>query len=63
MSTLAYSPNTEQPVSSMLLLRSTDSGWALSDARGEIVFSAEGRGGRQACLEFARDHGVLALIR
>jgi hypothetical protein len=45
------------------LLRATDAGWALIGARGEVVFRAEGQSGRRACLAFARDRGVLALIR
>jgi hypothetical protein len=50
-----------QPVASVLLLRATDDGWALIDAQGEVVFAADGQRGRQACLAFARDAGVLAL--
>jgi hypothetical protein len=66
MSAIASKPFTRKsdaPVGAVLLLRATDDGWALVDPRGEVVFSAEGRAGRQACLAFARDHGVLALIR
>jgi hypothetical protein len=48
---------------SVLVLKATDDGWALIGQRGEVVFEAEGLRGRQACLSFARDHGVLALIR
>jgi hypothetical protein len=66
MTTIASKPfkrKAESPANAVLLLRATDDGWALVDARGEVVFSAEGQAGRQACLAFARDHGVLALIR
>jgi hypothetical protein len=65
MSSLAYeSPlkTTTEPANTVLQLRSADEGWALIDQRGVLVFSAEGRTGRQACLAFARDHGVLALV-
>ncbi len=54
-------PNAAQPVGTVLSLRATDDGWALIDAEGEVVFGAEGQRGRQACLAFARDAGVLAL--
>lgn len=65
MSSLAYkSPlnTTTEPANTVLQLRATDEGWALIDQRGVLVFSADGRIGRQACLAFARDHGVLALV-
>jgi hypothetical protein len=46
----------------VLILRATDAGWALVTQDGEVVFEAEGLEGRQECLAFARDRGVLALI-
>jgi hypothetical protein len=66
MTTLASKPvlrKADAPANAVLLLRATDDGWALVDARGEVLFSAEGHAGRQACLAFARAQGVLALIR
>jgi hypothetical protein len=60
-----YGPShgSDDPAARKLLLRATDAGWALIGARGEVVFRAEGQSGRRACLAFARDRGVLALIR
>lgn len=34
---------------------------SLVDPSGVSVFSAQGRDARRRCLEFAREHGVLAL--
>jgi hypothetical protein len=45
-----------------LILRSTDDGWALLGQDGEIVFHGIGLPGRQQCLEFARDHGVISVF-
>ena len=46
----------------VLVLTATDEGWALVGQGGEAVFEADGLEGRQACLSFAHEHGVLALI-
>lgn len=45
-----------------LILRATEDGWSLIGQEGEVVFAARGVGGRHQCLEFARDHGSLALF-
>lgn len=45
----------------VLTLGATSDGWSLIGRDDEVVFHASGRGARQACLEFAREHGVLAL--
>lgn len=45
-----------------LALFPTEDGWSLVGARGEVVFRAAGVRGRRACLEFARDRGVLAVF-
>jgi hypothetical protein len=37
-------------------------GWSLVSRDGEPVFSADGPRGRWCCLEFAHDHGVVALV-
>jgi hypothetical protein len=59
----ATSSSNEVAAERVLLLRATGEGWALIGVRGDVVFRAYGQTGRQACLAFARDHGVLALIR
>ena len=45
-----------------LTLRATGDGWALIGPEGEIVFRGLGVRGRHACLEFARERGVLAVF-
>ena len=45
-----------------LTLRPTEDGWALVGADGQVVFRALGVRGRRQCLEFARAHGVLAVL-
>ncbi len=54
----------EAPVVALthLTLRATTDGCALVDAEGDVVFYADGLGGRRECLKYARDHGVLALL-
>jgi hypothetical protein len=61
----AYRPShgSDRSTDRKLLLRATNAGWALIGAQGEVVFRADGHTGRQACLAFARDRGVLALTR
>ena len=66
MTTLAYLPTDSGTATEgrprVLLLRADDGGWSLLGPDGERVFHAAGLRGRQACLAYARDHGVLALI-
>ena len=45
-----------------LTLRPTGDGWALLGSGGDVVFRALGLGGRRQCLEFARAHGVVAVL-
>jgi hypothetical protein len=45
-----------------LALQATSDGCALVDSGGQVVFYADGLGGRRECLRYARDHGVLALL-
>ncbi len=45
-----------------LTLMATSDGCALVDPSGQIVFYADGLGGRRECLRYAREHGVLALL-
>jgi hypothetical protein len=52
----------KNPDARVLLLTADHYGWSLSSPDGEIVFQAAGLAGRAACLRYARDHGVLALI-
>ena len=43
-------------------LRATSDGWSLLDPSGKLLFSGLGRSSRRRCLEFARSHGVLAVL-
>lgn len=43
-------------------LRATDDGWSLLAPSGAVVFRGCGLASRRACLEFARDSGVLAVV-
>jgi hypothetical protein len=43
-------------------LCATGDGWSLLDPSGEVLFSGLGRSSRRQCLEFARSHGVLAVL-
>jgi hypothetical protein len=45
-----------------LILTATTDGWALISDNGAVVFRRAGAGARQACLAFARDHGVLSIV-
>jgi hypothetical protein len=45
-----------------LRLLPTGDGWSLVGPEGEVVFQALGVASRRKCLEFARDHGVLAVF-
>ncbi|MBV8733644.1 MAG: hypothetical protein JO321_02635 [Solirubrobacterales bacterium] len=52
---------TQEAPAPVLKLRATSDGWALVGQDDEVVFLATGPRARQECLEFAREHGVLAL--
>jgi hypothetical protein len=43
-------------------LRATEDGWSLLAPNGEVVFRGFGLASRRACLEFARESGVLAVV-
>jgi hypothetical protein len=43
-------------------LRATSDGWSLLDPSGKLLFSGLGQSSRRHCLEFARSHGVLAVL-
>jgi hypothetical protein len=45
-----------------LTLCATGDGWSLIGPRGELVFHGLGVKGRRKCLEFAREHGVVAVF-
>jgi hypothetical protein len=45
-----------------LRLLASGDGWSLLSPDGKLVFHALGVRGRRRCLEFARAHGVLAVI-
>jgi hypothetical protein len=45
-----------------LVLRATGDGWSLIGPGGEVVYHALGRNGRHACLQFAREQGVLSVF-
>jgi hypothetical protein len=51
-----------EAVSRRLSLRPTGDGWSLLAPSGEVVFRGFGLAGRRQCLEFAREHGVLAVL-
>jgi hypothetical protein len=46
----------------LLRLLPAAGGWSLVGLDGEIAFQASGTSGRQACLEFAFNEGVLAVL-
>jgi hypothetical protein len=45
-----------------LRLLPTGDGWSLIGPDGELVFHGLGLSGRRQCLEFAREHGALAVL-
>jgi hypothetical protein len=45
-----------------LRLMPSGDGWSLVGQDGELVFSALGAQGRRRCLQYARAHGVLAVL-
>lgn len=44
------------------VLRSVPGGYALTDAEGAVIYRAEGRGAKRACLRRAADDGVLRVV-
>lgn len=44
------------------LLAPTEDGWSLVGPTGELLFRGSGMRGRRECLEFARDHGIVAVM-
>ncbi len=44
------------------LLAPTEDGWSLVGPAGELLFRGFGVRGRRECLEFARDHGIVAVM-
>jgi hypothetical protein len=44
------------------MLRPTEDGWSLVAPTGELLFRGLGLRARRECLEYARDHGVLAVM-
>ncbi len=45
-----------------LRLRPTGDGWSLLSADGEVILRTLGNGGRQRCLEYAHELGVLSVL-
>ncbi len=43
-------------------LRATEDGWSLLAPDGQVIFRGLGLASRRACLEFAHDSGVLAVV-
>lgn len=56
----ATSPNEAQAKTAML--RAVPGGYALTDAEGAVIYRAEGRGAKRACLRRAADDGVLHVV-
>ena len=59
---MAGKPDASSSAAGTLVLRPTEDGWALVGATGGVVFRALGVRGRRRCLEFARTHGVVAVL-
>jgi hypothetical protein len=59
---LGLKPNASSVGPGHLLLRPTEDGWSLITAQGELVLRNMGIAGRHACLEFARDHGLVVVL-
>jgi hypothetical protein len=62
---LAFEVRTDRSrnlTASQLRLRPTEDGWSLIGPRGEVVFRGLGVRARRECLEYARDHGVVAVF-
>lgn len=59
---LGARPFAEAAVPGYLRLRPTEDGWSLIGAAEDIVFHALGLRGRRQCLEYARAHGVVAVL-
>ena len=43
-------------------LCATSDGWSLLDPSAKVLFAGLGQSSRRQCLEFARSHGVLAVL-
>jgi hypothetical protein len=59
---LGTKPFAEAAVPGYLRLRPTEDGWSLIGTAGDIVFHALGPRGRRQCLEYARAHGIVAVL-
>lgn len=44
------------------ILAPSEDGWSLVGPAGELLFRGLGARGRRECLEFARDHGIVAVM-
>ncbi len=52
----------QNQICTRLSLQPNCAGWSLIAPNGELVFEAPGTRGRRRCLDFARAHGVLAIL-
>jgi hypothetical protein len=59
---LADRPSVQSASSGYLRLRATEDGWSLIGTGGAVVFHGLGAQGRRQCLEYARAHGILAVL-
>jgi hypothetical protein len=59
---LGERPTTQTATPGYLRLRPTEDGWSLIGTAGDIVFHAIGLRGRRQCLEYARAHGIVAVL-
>ena len=59
---LAGRPIVQTASAEYLRLRACEDGWSLIGASGKVVFHALGLQGRRRCLEYARAHGILAVL-
>ena len=59
---LGAKPLAEAAVPGYLRLRPTEDGWSLVGTAGDVVFHALGLRGRRQCLEYARAHGIVAVL-
>jgi hypothetical protein len=55
-------PTVQSASSGYLRLRACEDGWSLIGTTGKVVFHALGPRGRRSCLEYARAHGILAVL-
>ena len=59
---LAKRPNVETATPGYLRLRPSQDGWSLISNAGDVVFHGLGPRGRRECLEYARAHGIVAVL-